>query len=74
MKKSIFLISIALFVLVGCGGKYCHPYKTAHDFERDKYDCKMKTRSGSGEMLLVDLEYFFDCMQTEKGWYKCNQQ
>jgi len=74
MKQSIiFLIVLSLLVLVGCGGKYCHPYKTAQDFEKDKYDCKMKTRSGSSEMMLIDMEHFFDCLRIEKGWYRCNQ-
>lgn len=71
--KKLFVV-FALLMLVGCGGgKYCHPYKDAQDFERDKYDCKMKTRSGSSEMMLVDLDHFFECLRIEKGWSKCNE-
>ena len=70
--KKLFIVFV-LLMLAGCGGKYCHPYKDAQDFERDKYDCKMKTRSGSSEMMLVDLDHFFDCLRIEKGWSKCNE-
>jgi len=69
--KKLFIVFV-LLMLAGCGGKYCHPYKDAQDFERDKYDCKMKTRSGSSEMMLVDLDNFFECLRVEKGWRKCD--
>jgi len=70
MKRTVICLVVCL-LLVGCGGKVCHPYKTAQDFERDKYDCQMKTRSGSAEMMLVDMEHYLNCMRIEKGWEKC---
>ena len=61
-------------MLSGCASsKWCKPGATQADFERDKYDCQMKTRSGSPAMVLVDLEHYFNCMKIEKGWSKCTE-
>jgi len=73
MRELLVLLAILLFLLPGCMTKYCHPYKDVTDFERDKYDCQMKTRSGSAEMMLVDFDHFGKCMRIEKGWGKCSQ-
>ena len=74
MNKSLIGFAILLLLLTtGCATKYCHPYKGAQELERDKYDCNMKTRSGSSETLRVDLGLWFDCMKIEKGLYKCSE-
>lgn len=71
--KKVLLLSVALLSLCGCGGKMCKPGGTQAQFQRDKYDCQMKTRSGSAEMMLVDLEHFQNCMNYEKGWSRCSE-
>lgn len=75
--KLIFLALLTTITIGGCAGggvKACKAGATAADFERDKYDCEMKTRSGSPAMVLVDFELEQRCMTTEKGWHKCSAE
>ena len=74
MKKRLMLVILVGLMLSGCAStKWCKPGATQNDFTRDKYDCDMKTRSGSSQMMLVDLDLWFDCMKIEKGWSRCTE-
>lgn len=73
------LLSILLLTaLAGCAGqlgpKVCKSGGTVSEFERDKYDCEMKTRSGTPAMVLVDFDMQQRCMAMEKGWHKCSAE
>lgn len=79
MKRSIiFLVSLSLFMLIGCGGKYCHSYKNSSDFEKDKYDCenvgyeKAHHFGASGNVFII-LDELQRCLELKHGWYKCNE-
>lgn len=74
MEKLMILVIVIGLTVSGCASsKLCKTGATHMDFEKDKYDCDMKTRSGSGQMLLVDLDHWFNCMRIEKGWSKCSE-
>lgn len=71
--KKLILISIVT-LLVGCasvGPKVCKPGGSQAEFERDQYDCEMKTRTGHPAMILIDMEQQQKCMRLEKGWSIC---
>lgn len=72
MKQLILVLLITL--LSGCaagGAKVCKSGGTQMEFERDSYDCEMKTRTGHPAMILIDMEQQQKCMRLEKGWSKC---
>jgi len=71
MKRLVILLAVVGVLLTGCASKWCHATKGPQEFEQDKYDCTMKTRSGSAEMMLVDFDHRINCLKFEKGWYKC---
>lgn len=74
MIKIITLIMALGLMVSGCAStKWCKPGATQSDFQRDKYDCDIKTKSGSSQMMLVDLDLWFDCMKIEKGWSRCSE-
>lgn len=72
--NKLFIGMIVLGLMIsGCANtKWCKPGATQADFRRDKYDCDIKTKSGSSQMMLVDLDLWFDCMKIEKGWSRCS--
>ena len=76
MKLMIVCIIASTF-LSGCaslGQKYCKAGSSSADFERDKYECEIKTRSGNPSMMLIDLEYLQKCIAIEKGWHRCSAE
>jgi len=68
----ILLLSL-LSACAGIGPKICKPGGTTMDFEKDKYECEMKTRTGHPAMLLIDMEQQQKCMRLEKGWDSCEK-
>lgn len=74
MKKLMILVILLGLMVSGCAGaKWCKDGATQSDFQRDKYECDIKTKSGSSQMMLIDLDLWFDCMKIEKGWSRCSQ-
>jgi uncharacterized protein YceK len=70
MKKSLLLLC-AVVMLSGCVTHMCPTSSSSGSFESADYYCKMKTRSGSPEMLLVDRDHYIECMRIEKGFVPC---
>ena len=73
--RLIFVLCV--FVLGGCATTYCHPTKTAADFERDKYDCEgvgvQRTHQWglSGNPLIIADE-MKRCLEIKHGWQRCS--
>lgn len=68
MKSLIVLL--ALLTLTGCGGRMCHPYKGAAEFEQDKYMCT-KGMGGNADAQMFNILNSNQCMQQRFGWRGC---
>ena len=69
MKKIIALSFLLLFA-TGCGGKWCHPTKSASDFESDKWECSWG-RGGDSNAMMFNMLEGRNCLKNRYGWYPC---
>jgi len=67
-----------LVLQIGCAQtRFCHPTKSAADFEREKYDCeniayqKASDFGAKGNPLIIADE-IKRCLQLKYGWRPCN--
>jgi len=74
----ILLLSVIGLLFSCAGGYYCHPTKTAQDFERDKYDCegigvqRAHQWGFSGNPFIISDE-MERCLMIKHGWTRCGQ-
>jgi len=70
------LLVVILILLTGCAKTiYVHPTKTASDFNRDKYDCRLVTAAdaanwgAAGNPFLIAMN-MGECLELKHGWIK----
>lgn len=72
MKLALILLGITLCFASGCA-KYCHPTKSAWEFERDKDRCVNKAAAdasnwgASGNVFMI-ADGMKKCLEYEYGW------
>ena len=69
----VILLILVSLMLSGCAStaEYCKTGATNADFQRDRQDCRSKTREMSGTLSMTESDYYDYCMTEGKGWKKC---